>query len=244
MRHRAREFVQYHERVLATDPIAYWPLDEKQGTVAYDWVSGRSVGAQNGAHTGVTLYQPGIGDGRTSPLYDGVNDYTNIHSAAFVAAFNGAEGTAAIWARVNAAGVWTDGQTRMAFYIAVDGNNRVTVGKSALNNTIFWTYTAGGVNLAPTNASTSTDWMHMAVKWSKRAGESGEMRGYLNGAQPGATQINLGVWAGALNNTTTVIGAQSTVPALIWLGWLGHCAVWDRALSAATIADLYRARWA
>lgn len=77
---RERRELQYIDRVLATDPIAYWPLDERFGSVAYDLVSGRVTGAKYGAHVGVTLGERGIGDGGTAGLNDGINDYTNISS--------------------------------------------------------------------------------------------------------------------------------------------------------------------
>ena len=106
---RARWTPQYYQKVLSYDPIAYWMMDEKQGAVSYDMVTARNTGARNGAYTGVTLGQPGIGDGNTSPLFDGANDFTNIYSASFNAAFNGAEGTLGIWMRVFNVAVWTDG---------------------------------------------------------------------------------------------------------------------------------------
>ena len=224
----------YAGRVLGAGPIAYWPRWEPAGATAVNLVAA----TMNGTNTAVTLAQPGIGDGATSASYDGATSYTDVYSAALAAAFNGAEGTIALWAKVSGAGVWTDGITRMAFYIAVAANNRVTVGKSAVNNTLFWTYTAGGVNLAPTAACTLTTWMHLAVTWSASAGLDGEMCGYLNGAAAFATQTTLGVWAGALDNTLTAIGAQSTVPALVFSGTLAHCAVWDHALTPAEIAAL------
>lgn len=232
---RAR-FVQYHQRVLATDPIVYWMLDEKSGTVAYDLVSGRVVGVQNGTHTGVTLGQDGIRDGRTSPFYDSVNDYTNVHSATFAAAFNGNEGTVAGWAKVFNADVWADGVYRIGMRIAVDGNNRLFLSKAPGANTIQFSWRGGGGAaqnfLIP---STSLEWMHWALTWSRTANET---HGYLNGIEPVAAGTTPAAWAGALLNTETIIGAKSTVPVEPWDGWLAHWDVWDRPLPPAEIADL------
>jgi len=237
MRSRERYFVQYHQRVLATDPIAYWPLNEKVGTVAYDWVSGRVAGAQNGAHTGVTLYQPGIGDGFCCPYYDGANDYTDCTTAAIQAAFNGMEGTVLAWARVSAVGIWTDGSADQCFRFDVNANNVLSTYKDSVNNQFGFYYRAGGgvavtVNLA---GLTTIDWMHIGMTWSRSAGASGEMKAYFAGVQTGATQINIGNWVG---NPQVFIGAGSVIPSLPWYGWLAHCAVWDRALAPAEIADL------
>ena len=242
MRHRAQQFVQYHQHVLETAPIAYWRLDEKQGTVAYEQVA--QNGAQNGTHTGVTLYQPGIGDGTICPYYDGANDYTSIWSAALVAAFNGSEGTALAWARVANIGVWSDGANRMVMQVRVDANNRFfLLRRGAVNNQIFYVYNAGGVSESVAlGGLTTLDWMQWGLTWSASAGANGEVRAYYNGAQTGATQVALGAWAGAPIAADTNIGcSDNTVPADLWHGWLAHGALWDRPLSPAEIYALYRA---
>lgn len=60
--------------------VGAWLQDEKSGAISYD----RSGNDYHGAYTGVTLGQPGVpGMDMTSPLYDGANDYNNIHSAGF-----------------------------------------------------------------------------------------------------------------------------------------------------------------
>lgn len=228
---------QYYQKVLALDPVAYWMLDEKSGTVAYDLVSGRVAGAQNGAYTGVTLGQPGIGDGRTGPFYDGTNDYTNAYSAALAAAFNGAEGTVMIWSRVANAGAWTDGNERRHLTLLADGNNYILVRKAVANNTLQWFYNAGAVFKGFTvGGYATTDFFQTAITWSATADE---VSVYYNGALAAATLNGLGVWAGALNAIFTVIGAADLVPTSSWNGGLAHCAVWDRPLPLAEIAALY-----
>ncbi|MFV1969356.1 MAG: hypothetical protein ACC628_28375, partial [Pirellulaceae bacterium] len=59
---------------------------EASGSISDDL----SPQGNDGAYTGVTLGQPGIGDGRTCPLFDGANDYNNIYSAALNTDFDGA----------------------------------------------------------------------------------------------------------------------------------------------------------
>lgn len=231
----ARQFVQYHQRVLATDPIAYWVQDEKSGAVAYDLVSGRVAGAQNGAYTGVTLGQDGIGDGRTSPYYGGANDYTNIHSATLAGAFNSSTGTALIWFRIGAAGVWTDGNQRNALTLVVDGANGIQIFKDGNANLMACRYRAGGVTKNVVIPSGGTlDWIHIGLTWNKPADE---MRPYYNGTQFGATQNGLGVWAGNLAAAFTNIGCYQTIPNFVTNGYIAHVAVWGRVL-AAEIADL------
>jgi hypothetical protein len=227
---------QYYQKVLALNPIAYWMLGEKSGAVAYEEVSGRAAGAQNGAHTGVTLWANGIGDGRLAIYYDGANDFTN--SAAFAAAFNGAAGTILIWARVPSAGVWTDGADRRVITIQATGNNLIFIRRPAgSNNTLAWRYRAGGVSKSVALGGLSTiDWMLLGLTWDAAADQ---VKAYHNGAQTGATQNGLGAWAGAPAATTTTIGASSTVPAAVWDGDIQHGVVLDRVLTAEEITPLW-----
>ena len=77
----------YIQKVLGIEPgnlIAYWPMSEPSGGIA---INAEGTAARNGAYTGVTLAQPGIGDGNTCPLFDGANDFNNVYSASLDAAF-------------------------------------------------------------------------------------------------------------------------------------------------------------
>ena len=228
---RSRWNVQYMQRVLATDPIAYWMMDEKQGAVSYDMVTARSNGARNAAYTGVTLGQPGIGDGRTSALYDGANDFDAIGTANLIAAFNPNEGSLMCWIRVFNAGVWTDGAFRTAAILQVNGNNRIILRRTAANNTFAFLYVAGAVASArDVGGLVTTGWLSALLTWSVAADE---VIAYLNGGQQGAILNGLGVWVGALVAGTTCIGAANIAPANVWNGWLAHGAVWDYALPPA-----------
>jgi len=228
----------YTEKVLSYGPIAYWPLAEKSGTVGYDQVAS----AQNGTYardvatmgTGV-----GIGDGNTAPDFDGTNDYCDIYTATFIGRFDGAEGTLALWAKVSGAGVWTDGAGRRPIQLRVDAANRIYIDKAAVNNTIDFLYQAGGtVETVTINPITDLTWMCFALTWSKSAGASGEVKAYYNGAQTGATQVGLGVWAGALAASATSLGAGGTGPFNPFDGYVAHGAIWDRPLAPVEIAAL------
>jgi hypothetical protein len=61
---------------------------------------------------------------------------------------------------------------------------------------------------------------------------------YLDSIQQGATLAGLGAWAGALSNTSTVIGAASTIPSELSNGFIQHAAVWDRALTPAEVLSV------
>lgn len=225
----------YTNKVIALAPIAYWPQAESGGTVVVD----ESGNSRNGAYRASgepLLGQTGIGDGRTSALYDGTNDYANVFSASLQAAFNGSEGTLAFWLKVSGAGVWSDGVNRRMAIFRVDANNRLYMERSTTANRIVANYIAGATALA-VNVTTAapTDWLHFAMTWSKVADQ---FKCYVSGAQSGATQTGLGVWAGSIGATTTALGASDTSGTNPWSGNLAHVAVWASPLSAAQIATL------
>lgn len=222
----------YSKRVLDTGPIAFWPLWEASGSVAQD-ISGKG---RDGAYTGPTLGQQGIGDGNTCPLFDGTNDRTNIHSASFAAAFDGAQGTLAIWARVSGAGVWTDSTERRTISLTADSSNYISLERYTSNNLLLLIYRAGAttkqVAISPIS---TTDWMSLILTWNKTADQ---VIGYYNGIQHGTIKTGLGTWAGALSSTQCCIGAQSTAADQPWDGWLALVPAWDRALTPAEALSL------
>lgn len=97
----------YSKRIheFSSNLVAHWPLDELSGTTAYD-----KTGRNDGAITGTTLGQAGIGDGLTSQYFDGTNDYIDISAIASNLIANGGFETAGgggadIWAS------WTESVT-------------------------------------------------------------------------------------------------------------------------------------
>ncbi len=228
----------YTEVIKSLDPIAYWPMGERFGSTAYGAVNGF-----NGAITGATLGEPGIGDGLTSMLFDGANDFVNIGVAGLLALFDGAlgsEGTVMIWAQVAIAGDWTDGATRSCFIVEESfGSNRISIVKANANNRLDWRYQAAGTTELVSRAETTTGWMHLAKTWSKSADE---LIAYFNGVQEGATQTGLGVWGDNVQAARMNIGATSTTPAEGWHGRLAHAVVFPRPLTPAEVQLAYRAR--
>jgi hypothetical protein len=225
----------YTNKVKALSPIAYWPLAEASGTTVLD----ESGNGRNGVYKAAgepLLGQPGIGDGRTAPLFDGTNDFANVFSASLAAAFSGAEGTVACWCQVANAGVWTDATTRRALYLQADTNNRVILNKTITNNQVTGFHIAGGTSKQVLfNTTGPLTWFHLAMTWSKSADQ---MKFFVNGTQQGATQTGLGTFVGSLAATTTTIGAADTVGTAPWAGSLAHAAVWATPLSPTQIASL------
>jgi len=193
----------------------------------------------NGKYTGVTLLQPGMGDGFSSPLFDGATSYGNIYGAGLANAFTGGGFTLACWAKVSGAGVWTDATLRRIVYLAVDVNNRVYFERSTTDNRINYVFAGGGITDSVALTSFSpTAWFHLAITVSA---SDNAIKALINGAQTGATQTGVGVWAGLLAATSTLIGAASTTPANVYSGTIAHAAIWNTPLSRVQISYLARA---
>jgi len=216
--------------MFGTSLIGYWPGNEEAGTVAVDY----SGNGYNGVYTGVTLGQESVGDGLTCPLYDGANDFTNIYSAGFAAAFNPAEGSVLMKSKVFNAGAWTDAAFRRLWKLGTDGSNAIDVYKSTVNNTLVFQRIAGGVadSVSTTAAGGITDWFSTALTWSIAADQ---LKAYLNGSQIGS-QTTLGTWVGALGATLCAIGANGAAASQEWYGYHAHGIVLNRVATPAEVA--------
>lgn len=223
---RARNPLAYTNKIKALGPIAYYPQAEPSGTTIGD----ESGNGRNGTYVGVTLGQPGIGDGRTAAGYDGATSYGNIYSASLAAAFDGAEGSIVTWQRSSG------GLSRCILRLQVDASNLVQLFSTTNANEVQFRYFAGGVVKQILDSSNVFGALFpIALTWSK---SNDQMRAYAKGAQVGTTQTGLGTWVGALATTLCCIGASSTTPTASWLGSQSHTAIFNRALSAAEIASL------
>ncbi len=210
---------------------AHWPLADTGSTA--DDESGNNY---DGTHTAVTSGATGIGDGRDATTYDGSTSYTDIYSSGFASAFSGAAGTVSVWAKVSGAGIWTDGTNREVVRILADGSNYVIIDRDTANDTLRFLYNAAATTETVTVSTSSTDWMHLAITWSKA---NDEVKVYFNGSQSGGTQTGLGTWAGSPATNTTNIGAPDNTPSgNVWDGDIAHVAVWDKVLTSSEISDL------
>lgn len=211
--------------------VGYWVQDEPAGTASLD------SGAKNhpGVYTAVTLAAAGIGDGRTAASYDGATSKNVIYSAGLNTDFNNQECTILLWAKVSGAGVWTDATVRNGIQIAADANNYFQIARTATNNQLNIAYNAGSTVKAVTDSSLAGTLAYFSVGMTvSKAGDA--LKAYINGAQVGATQTALGVWAGALGATLANIGCAASTPTAVWSGTLAHVLVLNVAATAAQMA--------
>lgn len=218
--------------------VEYWPLNEAAGAVAFGNIYGR-----NGAVTGVTIGQPGVGDGGTAYLFDGVNDLVNLSTPSLTAAFNGVAGSWGGFIKASGSGIWTDGIRRELGDLGVNsGTNYAYIRRETSNNNLTFTYLAGSVtssNTVTVPAAIRDSWFHVMLTWDKNAGASGEMKSYVNGVQIGVTRTGLGTWAGSLSSDLCTLGSfRVGTPVQFWSGSLAHWKLWNVALIAGEIAEL------
>jgi hypothetical protein len=215
--------------IQTADQIGYWRQTEAAGAAAIDL----SPQANDGAYTGVTLGETGIGDGETCPLFDGANDFNEIQSVGFAADWDGNEFTIAGWLKVSAGGIWIDGLQHNAITISKDGNNQLYICAAVGNNTMGIRFVSGGVDKTSHLAGiTSTGWLHVGLTVSET---DDEKKTYLNGLIK-ATENGLGSWVG--DTALAIIGAANDTPAECWDGWLAHWIILKQAISAAEMLQM------
>lgn len=226
----------YASKVLSYSPLFYWKFDETSGTTAAD-SSGSGCDAVYG---GVTLNGATGPDGKPAPSFDGVNDYINLYSANYSAAFPWVRGTVMFWFKVSGAGVWTDGATRYLGMFRLNGSsNQVQITKLTTAGTVRTVYeaTGSGTKFRDVGVS-STGWVHYAFTWDA---DTDVGVPYFNGVAAAALLPPLSPLSGpgGMNSSLNLLGASSvSSPALGWSGAMAHAAVFSTALSAAAIADL------
>lgn len=231
---RTGSYAKSLRRMFGHSLVSYLPLQEAAGATAFDF----SRNGRNGANTGTTLGVPGPGWGSAYSL-DGTTSFVNWYSASLASGFNASEGTLMAWAKVGAAGVWTDATTRRIVSFRADASNVIHIYRPTTNNIIQYQIVFGGTSLAINSPSLTGNigWIHTAITWSK---SQDKFIAYANGVQTGATATGLGTWAGALGSTQCAIGSQITTPVNVWSGSIAHVALLNRAATADEIARAYR----
>jgi len=221
----------YASRVLATGPLALWPLSETSGTTASELVFGG-----NGTYTGATLNAATFA-GSPAPTFAGtISSYADLYSAGLASAFNASAGTALVWARV-ASTFWTDGVGATLFNFGADGNNVVRVDKAG-NNQLRGTHAAGAVFKSVLFTVTPVVWFQVGLTWSVA---NDRVRVFYNGAQQSTNQTALGTWAGDLNNQRCGLANAFFAPITggAFPGALSTMALWARELTPGEVASLY-----
>jgi hypothetical protein len=223
----------YQKELLALGPLAYWPLEETSGTVAYDL-----AGGYNGTYTGgVILAQPGVtnasfGSPSYSASFDGASGYVDIPEGPFN--ITGAISIVA-WVNLNPANIpgFSDiiGHGDQSWRISINGS----AGHPGAND---------GGPPADANGATSIidgNWHLVAYTYTgiTNGGNNGSL--YVDGALVGHNDVfvtpagdNLDVWIGGAPDYGTTFGS-----ARLFLGNIAHAAVFSQALTAGQVQGLF-----
>ncbi|MHC4345944.1 MAG: LamG-like jellyroll fold domain-containing protein, partial [Planctomycetota bacterium] len=216
-------------------PVAHWKFDEGAGSIAYD-----SAGDNDGTVYGAD-WTTGILDGALS--FDGEDDYVNVGQPESLT--NMGSGSVALWLKPdstiddtlgtwralfekNGAGATYDGDMYLAFTPWVDhpGVILLHICNDAGENFAVWSdddYWPGGV------------WQHVAVSWDNA---TGAVRMFINGEPETEAVDNFAGVTMSVDRDVT-IGRNSEMDAYWWDGKIDDVRVYNRALSAGEVEQLY-----
>lgn len=229
-----QEYWQKVKALFGSSIVAYWPLWETGGTTVTDVKNGLTGSLGTGGAT-PTLGATGIGDGKTAISFDG-GDFINIYSTALNAAFNGAELTLLLWAKVTDATIWSDGANHYMMKLDADANNNIYIFK-ATNGKLYTGCYLGGANSANNIIPTNEGWFRLGLIISK----SGNLiRMYINGTNQHVDDSNIGTWVGALAANINTIGSANTTPSSPWKGSLAHVVLLNKAATDAEMMQDFR----
>jgi hypothetical protein len=200
--------------------VGHWTFDEGEGNTAYDY-------SGNDNH-GTLVNDPDWVDGKIGKALelDGVNDYVEIGHSDSLTMTDGI--TIAFWAKSHGTQVsWTraisKGKQDFEFLMSGGGGNTANPAL-VINGTIRST---AGI-LIPHN-----EWVFWAGTW-----ESGShLRAYLNGDM----ESQVGPYTGTISSTDKAldIGREWNSSSRFFDGYIDDVRIYDRALSAEEIQDLY-----
>lgn len=212
---------EYYWQLKAIAPdnlIALLPLWDSSGSAADDLSSNEYDGTYD---SGVTLDQPGIGDGRRSVYFDGAGSI-DIQDA--IDAMDFETGSYLVWLKPPAGGFIGAAQEYI-LNARIDANNFVTL-RVWSAGTMAWTNRLGGTGSTSTkDISSATGWQLFGCSWASSRADF-----FYNGAQ---FTFQATGSLGAGSPAQYHLGAYDGGHANPYTGWMGYFALWDTNLSTA-----------
>jgi len=217
------------QQIFGSNLLAYYPLDEPTGTVAYD----RSGNKRNGTYANLTLANLQGPSGGYIPRFTGT-DGEKVDISAAGAVLPTSSGFMWGWARAFDVSVWTDSTVRQLLYFLVNASNYSLLQKMNTDNSMRGLRNAGGTGDGVTQIMYPTGLFHFGMSWST---PNDRVRVYRNGEQVGTDQSTLGTWAGTV--ATSLIGAGA-VAGQVWNGWIGDVGLANVEPTAIQVRNLVR----
>lgn len=227
----------YYDRVLALSPVAYWPLIETSGTTADD-----AVGVNDGAYTNPSNYALADlalidGNAAKSPKFSNPSSgqYGYVECGTGLTVFGsttGAEYSLSVVARANRTGT-----TEAVFGRRNASSTTACAGYIGTSNGGFWvvrTRDTSTISPAPVEPGKTVHLCYVRLQiagtWSHQL--------WINGVKVAEAAAPTGTTS--VGSIPWVIGAAraGSNPDLGFDGWIGHAAIFDRALDPSEIADL------
>ena len=208
------------EEEMEANVVAYWRFEEANGTTAYDW-----VGDNDGTLTNGPVWTTGKVGGALE--FDGVDDYVEISDDPVLSP---KKITLAAWIypddvshTFQIIGKWEPLDNEYIFDNKND-NDRLRLGIDPGGSGFVGIYSNDGV-------LTPNSWQHVAVTW-----DGSSCVFYVNGANAGENSSYSGDLRDSDNPVT--IGRRND-GARYFDGRIDEVGIWDRALSAGEIEQLY-----
>jgi len=214
----------YQAAVLSNSPLAYWPLNETNGSIAYD-----IVGAHNGAYVGnVTLGQPGVASSGFglpgySALFDGTSAYVDIPEGPFNIT---SAVTAIAWVNVRVAPTFAGviGHGDGSWRISINGSGDPgSADGSALDAT------------SPTSVI-GTGWHMLAYSYTGNANVTNNGSLYVDGVLK--AQNTVGAISGS-GYDVWIGGSPDYGTSRLLAGNIAQASVFPAALSSAQVLAIY-----
>lgn len=225
----------YGVQVLAAGPVAYWRMNETNGSVMHDY-----VGGHNGTYKGgVILGQTGISsyDTNSAVLFDGSSAYAQVPNSA---GLNTPAFSIECWVNPNQSG---NQMTAIANQDSVNGTDGYDLSVAA-GSPDSWTFTVGATNLdigfTPLNGSggQTSQWTHVVATF-----QNSNTVLYIDGQMVATNDPAVyPTWLTPNTAWPFYIGAgnndQST-PAYYWSGLINEVAVYSNALTPLQVEQHY-----
>jgi len=216
---------QFGSNILALNPVAYWPLTEPSGVIAFDL-----AGGYDGAYVGgCILNQPGISNSASavsnvSVAFNGSNSYVDIPAGKTVLNIKGPL-TMMQWVLTP-----IGGETG---FTTSFGHSDESYRISVANGPTVPHFADSGPDVVSPNNINDGNW-HMLVGVYDGVNQflyvDGVEQGGSSPSEPSGNEIDL--WIG---------GAPDYGTGRLFAGNIAQCALWSTALSAAQVKALYYA---
>jgi hypothetical protein len=228
----------YMEKVMASAPIVYFPLNETSGSTAINYgtlgVSANGTYKNTYSLANKTLVHP-------APLFPDTGGAVDIYTTALRDAFDGEEGAISLWVEPAEAVAWATGSNRIISLVAdnsVGGVNAIQIATSPYSVTygrLFITYAADGTSQSLSYAVKDATPLHVGLSWSLT---NDRVRHVIDGTII-ETDTGLGTWGNPLKAIYANIAAYASSGSQGWPGWVGDVAIYDREITPAEWQTLH-----